>query len=352
MSKQLVARALADLDHTVLYVDPPVSPLSLLRQPARLSDLVGRRDETVDGVHVWRPRVLPGQNSRVGQRLNTSLLDRGLQRRLPDIDLSVAFSLESRGLFAQLGGRRAYYCTDSLEDLPGVDADLYRRRELELAATADVTVACSLPLVDQLRSRGVTATYLPHAVDEPTGPVTGPPPSELRDARRPLLGYVGSLNFRLDIDLLRSAARHGTLVMIGGAFGPPPADEVRELMASPDVIATGHQHPRDLARWIAHLDVGLIPYTTTPFNRKSFPIKLLQYLAAGLPVVSTPNGATDEHGDLVHVATGLADFEAAIGRALAEDSPAQRDHRRFIATARTWRDVATSLLDAACPTSP
>ncbi|MFZ6004376.1 MAG: glycosyltransferase [Actinomycetota bacterium] len=345
VSKQLVARALARLQHDVLYVDPPVSPLSLIRQPARLSDLLGPRDDERDGVRVWRPRAMPGQNSGIGQAVNASLLTKGLYKRMPDIDLAVAFSLESRALFAKVDAPRAYYCTDSLEDLPGADAKACRDRELELAAKADVTVACSLPLVDQLRSRGVDAVYLPHATDPMPPPVDTPLPEALRGARRPFLGYVGSLNFRLDVDLLQSATRCGTLVVIGGGFGPKPSAAVSDLLASGKVVVTGHQPPELLPQWFQHLDVGLIPYTDSSFNRKSFPIKLLQYLAAGLPVVSTSNGATDEHGSLVHVASNPTEFEEAIGRAVASDSPSQRENRRRAATSRTWVDVANALLD-------
>lgn len=347
VSKQLVARALSGLGHEVLYVDPPVSPLSLLRQPSRRSDLLGPRHEQIDGVDVWRPLVVPGQNGRVGQQVNAAWLARGVAHRMPAVDLTIAFSLESRTLFRRMGGRRVYYCTDSLEDLPGADAVVCRERELELAEAADVTVACSLPLVDQLAARGVEATYLPHAVDAPSAPGDMPPPPELQDVTRPIIGYVGSLNFRLDMDLLECALRHGTLLVVGGDFGPAPSAEVRALLDDPRVVVVGHQHPRELDRWLAHLDLGLIPYAPTPFNRKSFPIKLLQYLAAGVPVVSTSNGATDEHASLVHVADDPVAFDAAIRDALAGDTPSERTRRSALARARSWTAVATELLTAA-----
>ncbi len=64
-----------------------------------------------------------------------------------------------------------------------------------------------------------------------------------------------------------------------------------------------------------------MPYTTEPFNRKSFPIKVLQYLAAGLPVVSTSSGATDELGAHVLVADEPDAFEAAVRSALDDTTP-------------------------------
>src|SRR5713226_3629626 len=73
--------ALAELGHEVLYVDPPVSPTSLVRHPDRLQDLRGPTLATLaPRVRRWIPRVVPGQNSAIGQRLNARLISAGLDR--------------------------------------------------------------------------------------------------------------------------------------------------------------------------------------------------------------------------------------------------------------------------------
>src|SRR5689334_19585657 len=96
---QFIAGALALLGHEVLYVDPPVSVLSPLRDRARLQDLRGPRSERgPDGLAVWHPVVLPGQNARIGQAANAAMLERGIRRRMADPDVVVAFALEARGV--------------------------------------------------------------------------------------------------------------------------------------------------------------------------------------------------------------------------------------------------------------
>jgi teichuronic acid biosynthesis glycosyltransferase TuaH len=351
-----LATAFSDLGHHVLYVDPPVSPLSLVRQPERLGDLLGAaRESPRPGLEVWRPRVVPGQNSAVGQRVNTAILRRGIGRLLGTPDLSVITSLEARGLAPSLPGRRIYCSIDSFEDLPGTNTDVIRERERRMAEVVDLVVACSLPLQRQWRSRGTEALYVPHGCDPVfLGSAPAAPPSELAAAPRPRVGYVGSMNFRIDTGLLEAARRavpEGSLVMIGGQWGAagPRADPaVRSLCRHANVVSIGHRPVEDLPRWLAALDVGLVPYRAeSAFNRKSYPLKILQYLAAGLPVVSTPNGATEELAAEVATAVDAAQFEIAVGRAVREDTAERRAARRAAAARRPWTAVAEEIIAGA-----
>lgn len=353
VSKQLVTRALAEMGHDILYVDPPISPLSLIRHPDRLNDF--RRPASrhaLPNLQVWTPRVVPGQNARLGQRVNGALLRRGILRRLGPPELVITFAMESRAVFAQLPGRHVYYCVDSLEDSPGTNQAAFQAYEEELLRAADVAVACSLPLADQLAERGAAPVYLPHGCDiDTTAPARTDLPPELEGLPRPLVGYVGSINFRIDADLLEAARRAipgGTLVLVGSwwsSSGPKLDRRTRDLLAQPGVVTVGHRELDVLPWYLGALDVGLAPYADMAFNRKSFPIKIPQYLAMGVPVVSTPNGATDEYGDLVYTAQGASAFEAAVRAALAEDSDERRAARRTRAN-RPWKTVAAELLVA------
>lgn len=354
-SKHFVSLALAQLGHQVLYVDPPVSPLSLLRDRDRLADLLGPAVVRADqpGLTIAHPRALPGQNSTLGQRVNSLIVQRAIRRTLGDPELTLGFSLEARATMAGLPGRRIYYCTDSVADHPSVDPAAMRAREDTMIASADVVVACSLPLVDLLAARGVRATYVPHGVD----PVfLSPPPAllpELAGRPRPWVGYVGSLNYRIGapfLDAARRATDGGTLVLVGSAKvggDPDPDAATTALLSRPDVVATAQKGPVDVAAYVAALDVGLAPYAPMAFNRASYPLKIPQYLAAGIPVVSTPNGATDELASLVHVATDPQQFEDSVRSALALGREAGSSSRRAAAAARPWTVVAAEILAAA-----
>ena len=346
-------RALVRLGHQVLHVDPPLSPLSVLRHPDRMSDLVGRRVRGADdGVTVWRPRVLPGQNSRAGQVVNSRLLRRGLSRLAAEPDVVITTALESRTLLRRLDRPSIYVCIDSFEDLPGANKPAVQIREQELCAQATVVAACSSLLQERFTARGFDAAFVPHGCD-PMFLVTAedaPVPPELHGCPSPRVAYLGSLNFRLDLSLLRATQRavgDGTLVIIGGHFssaGPRPSDDVADLLRRGAVLI-GHRHPRELPAYLAHVDVGIVPYTDTAFNRSSYPLKIPQYLGAGLPVVSSPNGATAHLGTLVtEVRGGPEEFEESVRRAMAEDDETSRERRRSWARGRPWTLVAEELV--------
>jgi glycosyltransferase involved in cell wall biosynthesis len=347
LSKHFVAEAMAAAGNDVLYVDPPFSAGSLIRDRNRRADRAAPAEERPQPrLQVWRPRVLPGQNAAVGQLVNAAVLRRGVLHRLAP-DRVVAFALEARTVFEQLPGRRIYYCTDSNEDVPGVDGAALRRWEQRLVAAADAVVACSLPLAVQLTERGATVEYIPHGVDAEAF-LTASPADELARLPRPLVGYVGSFNFRLDaalLDAARRAALGGTLVLVGGGFGPAAGAEVAALAARDDVVALGHRPPHALPSLMAALDVAVVPYRSIAFNRKSFPIKVLQHLATGVPVVSTPNGATDELGDAVTCVETADEMHDGVRAAVERGArPEDVARRHAIARSRPWSAVAQRLL--------
>ncbi len=82
-------------------------------------------------------------------------------------------------------------------------------------------------------------------------------------------------------------------------------------------------------------DVGVVPYAVNELTRSIFPMKIYEYLAAGLPVVTTPLPALDEIPD-VHRAGDVAGFVDAVASVLAEDTPDRRRARSQRARAHSW----------------
>lgn len=351
LSKQHLAAAWRGAGHQVLYVDPPVSVLSPLRQPERTRDLFGRSRRTDRGVAVWTPRALPAQNDARAQRWNARLIHRGVRASGFRPEVTVAFGLESRTALATSPGVRIYHCTDSWADHPAADRPTVQEREAQMIAGADVVAACSRPLVADLAERGTLAAYVPHGTDVDAFSRATPDP-RLRSLDGPVVGYAGGINFRLDPALIEASieATDGTFVLIGAAWRSArgAADQrVTRFLTHPRVVTTGHLDGAALASAISALDVGLVPYRESAFNRRSFPLKVPQYLAAGVSVVSTPNGATDEHAAHVAVASGADAFADAVRRASQDDDEDRREDRRRSAGRRPWTVAAAELLEAA-----
>ena len=104
----------------------------------------------------------------------------------------------------------------------------------------------------------------------------------------PIALLMGTLNERLDLAILEAVAGTGISLLIVGPQSPRFASSAFDaLVGVPGVQWVGAKDFRELPAYVAHASVGLVPYTHSKFNEGSFPLKTLEYLAAGIPVVAT-----------------------------------------------------------------
>jgi glycosyltransferase involved in cell wall biosynthesis len=175
-------------------------------------------------------------------------------------------------------------------------------------------------------------------------PSPGEPPP-LAALPRPRLGYVGLLSHFLDFDLLediRRARRSGVLVLIGPDT-PATRERLAELGRREGVVRLGAVPYAELPAYLQALDVGLIPFRSEdPHVRGINPNKVYQYLAAGLPVVTTPIGDLTPRDEGLFFAADRASFVDAIGRALAICGGAEA--RRVLAREHDWDSVAARMV--------
>jgi glycosyltransferase involved in cell wall biosynthesis len=138
------------------------------------------------------------------------------------------------------------------------------------------------------------------------------------EGRRPVAGYVGVLDERLDLRVLADMAAalpDWTVELVG----PVTKIDPRSLPAGPNLRYRGSRPYERLPEVMAGFDVALMPFALNEATRKISPTKTLEYLAAGLPVVSTrvPDVVAD-WGEVVRFADTGAGFAAACRAVLAE----------------------------------
>ncbi|MCR2815837.1 glycosyltransferase [Microbacterium jiangjiandongii] len=253
---------------------------------------------------------------------------------------------------------RVLYLTDDWvagAGLMGLDAGAVRRTLAANARRADVVAAVTAPLIDDARALGAAgpAEVIPNGA---------PQLAPRRAARQPVAGVVGQLNERLDLALLEGVVAAGvSLRLIGpradrdAAFGR----RLDALIGHERVEWTGPLAAEALRAQLAVLAVGLTPYTDSPFNRASFPLKTLEYLAAGVPVVSSDLAASRwiDSPDVTVAATPDAFVRSvrdAVGRAPLEDAVAEAG-RVALAHRHRWEaraDDFLRLIASAGRTSP
>ena len=247
-----------------------------------------------------------------------------------------------------------YHITDEYSFSP--DDPPTSQRELELIRRADQIIVHSPGLVDKKAPLAPERTdWIPNGVDFAAFSTPGPEPAELTGIPRPRIGYCGGLKRQLDWKLLRTLVdrhRDWHWVFVGHWLeNHAELASTREWMeAQPNVHLTGRVPAQRLGEFPAHFDVGLLPYVSDGYTKYIYPLKLHEYLAAGIPVVGTPIRTLREFPEVVLLAGVPEEWSAAIERALSAEARSDTavDARKATARAHDWdllADRVAGLID-------
>ncbi len=153
------------------------------------------------------------------------------------------------------------------------------------------------------------------------------------DRNKKIVGYLGTADNRLNLDLLEYCLKtlpDVTFQFIGRVTDP----KVTERLASyPNVEFIKPVPPQDLPPLLAKLHAGIIPFECNEHTYTIYPLKINEYLAAGIPVVSTRFSILDDFEGIVDLTNDPAEFVKSIRAAVNGTSPARV--QQFIQTAET-----------------
>jgi uncharacterized SAM-binding protein YcdF (DUF218 family)/glycosyltransferase involved in cell wall biosynthesis len=346
---QEIMAALAEQGNRVLFVDNTGVRTPVLRDLPRVGRRVrnwwrgtqGFRQERPN-LFVYSPLVLPLPYVRVARWLNRALMARSLRRWMQATGFSpaVVWTFLPTQLVVDLIDRLdadvvVYYCIADFEHLVS-HAEQISRSELALVARSDV-------LFVQGESFRQRFGHHPNIHIFPFGvrmaafetlPAGAP---ELADVKRPIIGYVGGVHQHVDQTLVERLAQEidGTIVLVG-----PEQTDVDRLRKLDRVRFLGQQPHERLPDLIRAFDVGIIPYLRSPYTETVYPTKLNEYLAAGIPVVTTAlpevERFNDEFGGVVRVAPNTDAFVNAVRAAVADHEPDAVARRIDVARRNSW----------------
>jgi glycosyltransferase involved in cell wall biosynthesis len=297
---------------------------------------------------VYTPLVLPFPHSRIARRLNGAILKatlRCLRHKLKMRTFQLWTFLPNTGDYIGRSGESVavYYCVDDWAGFSYVEGQKIREAEERLCERADIVFVTASPLVAK-KSRFNPETHLAtHGVDHALFAAaleeTLPVPPDIAALPQPVLGFYGTIQDWVDLDLLvYLAERHPewTLALVGDIMV-----DVTRLKAFPNVHFLGRKPHAELPNCCKGFAVGIIPYVVNERMLYVNPLKLREYLSAGLPVVSVAIPEVGCYKAYCHVAPSYAEFEQGIETALRADSPEQRRQRSEAMRAETWeRKVA------------
>lgn len=352
-AKQQLLTRLARRGHRVLYVDPiPTVPDADAPLGHRLAALWPGRSgvgvqQVQDGLHVFtptQPTVLP-------QRLRGRWLGLALRGVTEQLGLWAPVAIccwpAQRWLMSRIDAcARVYLAFDdnaSFKDLPEEFAEHQRREEALLLREADLVLTVSPTLAERFGATHERVLLQENGVDLDdfsTEAMAAAPPHPvfvtLPEGGKGTIGFVGNIDDRLDIPLLRTLADRLPEVNIV-LFGRVAEPEVKAALEDfPNIHFAGFVPYRDLAGVYSRLDAGIVPYVDSPLTRACNPLKVYEYLAADLPTVTTPLPGLNSTRDAVTVATNADAFVEAIEQALRSPE-AGAEARWAVAKSAGWQ---------------
>ncbi len=349
--------------HRVLYVDYQYTLKDLVTgttggEPVPTKILLGQADALTEhptapgrSVWVWQPPVmlpvnflpptlhdpLAGQNAgRLVAKLRSIMRQLLMNNPLVINGLNPVFGLAMLGKLDEWA--TVYYCFDEISIARWMSRH-GSRYEARYMALVDAVVTTSENL------RQTKALVQPHTFCVKNGVnfelfhkatlLDGPQPGQ-----PPVVGYLGTADDRLDYDLLSHCARSLPDVQFQfiGRVSDPAL--VRELSALPNVSFVPPRQPEALPPLMAGMSVGMIPFVCNDHTRTIYPLKINEYLAAGLPVVSTPFASLDDFNGIISLATSPEAFVTAIRHALADTEPERVNQRIAMARNNSWAQRA------------
>jgi glycosyltransferase involved in cell wall biosynthesis len=292
---------------------------------------------------VFTPLVLPLPHSPIARRINQQILRatlRAIRLRLGMRDFQLWTFLPNVADYVGTLGESlsVYYCVDEWSMFSYIDRDRTVAAEAALLARVDVVFAINHALAELKRSAHPETHVSPHGVDHAVfaralDDATAIP-ADLAALPGPRIGFYGTIQDWVDLELIAHVARRHpewSIVLLGQILVDTSA-----LAGLRNVHLLGRKPHHELPAYCKGFDVGLIPYRIDERMTYVNPIKLREYLSAGVPVVSTAVPEVRRYAQWCSIADDRDGFIAAIERALGDGGIERRRARSRTMAAETW----------------
>lgn len=281
--------------------------------------------------------LLRWNNGLVRRRVKRMLRNLGMEEQL--IHINAFNPMLARNIMGHLKESvTLYYCYDEIE------AAAYMKDhgtfiEPNLLRKADLTVVSSEGLYEKKKPKAKRIALVKNGVDFDLFSKG----FKEEKPEKPLIGYIGSIDDRMDLDILRfcmEAHPEWTFEFVGRVND----EAVKEFLKSmPNIQLRGSHNTDKLPGFLEHYSAGIIPFVRNEFTKGIYPLKINEYLAAGLPVVLTKFGMLDEFESVASICISKESFLEALEKEIKSDTSGKRKKRRTFASNNAWKARAEVL---------
>lgn len=305
--------------------NPRASARDFRRAAKKLRQFAGGCKRAGENLFLFSPLAVPFHGNRLAQLVNQRWLSWNLRqvcRRLGFRNpLTWTFLPSTADVAGTLGEQfLVYHCVDEFSEFTGTDKAGLLEMERRLIGKADLVVVSSAPLYENKREMNPNTFLVTHGVEiehfrkacDPNKMV----PREIAALPQPVIGFYGLVADWIDLDLIRFLALarpRWSFVLIGTV-----ETDTRAVKDLANVQLLGRRDYAALPAYCKGFSVAIVPFRINELALAANPLKMREYLAAGLPVVSTALPEARRLGNLVRIGENYPDFLGQIDALLAE----------------------------------
>jgi len=332
LSKTHLMRILAR-DNRILWVNsigyrtPTASKADITRAFKKLKAATDSLKEPEPNIFVLNPLAIPIYGQPRIRELNKSLLRFQVKRAMRKLGfrrpINFVFNPAAAVIAGALGEEQVlYYCVDEYTEFSGVSSSSLAELEQQLLRRSDLVIVSAERLYQSKVKMNPQTVLIRHGVDfehfrKAVLPETTVP-EEIRNLPHPVIGFFGLIADWVDLELMAEVAKrfpNGSMVLLGKS-----TTDTSVLDGVPNVHLLGRKTYESLPAYSKGFDVALMPFRINELTLNANPLKVREYLAAGLPVVSTAIPEVEVLG-LCRIGRDTESFLREIEQALQDPGP-------------------------------
>tara|TARA_S200000501_G_scaffold116537_1_gene109522 strand:- start:972 stop:2132 length:1161 start_codon:yes stop_codon:yes gene_type:complete len=362
-NKQYVSREIAKLGNRVLYIESlgvrkiQMKKKDLLRILKRIINNLIIIKQKEENIWVLSCILFPGATNKIIILINRMIFNFNLFIAMKLLNFHKDYlwtynPLTSLYLNINKFKSSIYHAVDAIEHQPFMPKDLIKRQEIILSKKVDKIFVTSKNIVNKLKKYNSNISYFGNVCDyehfsKSLSTHIDDIPTDIKSISKPIIGFIGSiseykLNYKLIYDVAKSL-KEINFVFIGPTDDSLNHSNLNRIKNLKNVYFLGFRKYKDLPSYCAFFDVGWLPLIHNNYTKSMFPMKFFEYLAAGLPVVSTNLESLREFRNFVTMSDDLSKIKVSIKDAL-KNKNSNLKNRLSLAMENTYQKRTKKML--------
>ena len=335
-NKQYVSREIANLGNRVLYVESlgvrkiQIKKKDIYRIFKRIINNLLIIKQKEKNIWVLSPILFPGAKNKKIIFINRLIFNLNLFIAMKLLNFKKDYlwtynPLTSLYLNIKKFKSSIYHAVDAIEHQPFMPKKLIENQEIVLSKKVDKIFVTSKNIINKLKIHNSNITYFGNVCDyehfsKALTTHIDKIPSDIKCINKPIIGFIGSISeYKLDYKLIQDVAnslKEINFVFIGPTDDSLNYSNLNRIKNLKNVYLLGYRDYISLPSYCAYFDVAWLPLIHNNYTKSMFPMKFFEYLAAGLPVVSTDLESLREFNKLVAITDDISKIKISIIEAL------------------------------------